>query len=183
MSLNKPTQKSLPAVGTITPTEKDVAGDKMLQISATYTDKGGAAKKPLSGSDFAFVESSVFKPRMKSASEGVQVMDMGANNIAIFETGGWMAFDIDLQYVKEVVVVYGGQTAFKSSGYFVELLKDEVTGTKVSEVAVTKMIPMAENTAVIKIPPGTKSKKMVIRLRKASADETAMMAVTGIRLR
>jgi hypothetical protein len=36
---------------------------------------------------------------------------------------------------------------------------------------------------VIKIPVGTKSKKMVIRLRKADAGESAMMAITGIKLR
>jgi cytochrome c len=183
LSLNKPAAKSLPAVGTITPSAKDVEGGKLMQISATYTDKGGAGRKPLSGSDFAVVGSPDLKPRMNSGKEKVQVMDMGANNIAIMEDGGWMAFDIDMQYLTEVEVTYGGQTAFKSQGYIIEIFKDEVTGTKVNEVAVTKMTPMAQNTAVIKIPAGTKSKKMVIRLRKADAGETAMMAVTGVKLR
>jgi hypothetical protein len=140
-------------------------------------------RKPLSGSDFALVGSADLKPRMNSAKEKVQVMDMGANNIAIMEDGGWMAFDIDMQYVNEVEVVYGGQTTFKSKGYIIEVYKDEVTGSKISEVGVTTMTPMAENVAVIKIPAGTKSKKMVIRLHKADAGESTMMAVTGIKLR
>ncbi|HLO80652.1 MAG TPA: c-type cytochrome, partial [Chitinophagaceae bacterium] len=183
MSLNKPTEKSLPAQGSITPSDKDIEGGKLMQISATYTDKGGAGRKPLSGSDAAFVSSPVLKPKMNSAKEKVQIMDMGANNIAIMEDGGWLAFDIDMQYVKEVELAYGGQTAFKSQGYIIELFKDDVTGGKVGEVAVTKLTPMAQNTAVIKIPAGTRSKKMVIRLRKASSDESAMMAITGIKLR
>ncbi len=183
LSLNKPAAKSLPAVGAITPSAKDVEGGKMIQISATYTDKGGVGRKPLSGSDFAVVGSADLKPRMNIAKDKVRVMDMGANNIAIMEDGGWMAFDIDMQYVKEVEVSYGGQTGFKSQGYIIEVFKDEVTGAKVGEVGVTKMTPMAENSAVVKIPAGTRSKRMVIRLRKADAGESAVMAVTGIKLR
>jgi glucose/arabinose dehydrogenase/cytochrome c551/c552/type 1 glutamine amidotransferase len=181
LSLNKPAEKSLPAQGNITPTEGSVG--KLMQISATYTDKGGAGRKPLSSSDFAFLESPLLKPKMNTGKDKVQIMDVGANNIAIMEDGGWMAFDVDLQYVKEIEVSYGGQSAFKSQGYIIEIFKDDVTGTKVTEVAVKEMKPNAANTISLKVPAGIKSKKMVVKLRKASADETSMMVITGLTLK
>jgi cytochrome c len=181
LSLNKPAEKSLPAQGNIVPAEGSVG--KLMQISATYTDKGGTGRKPLSGSDYAFLESPVLKPKMNTGKDKVQIMDMGANNIAVMEDGGWLAFDIDLQYVKEIEVSYGGQSAFKSQGYIIEIFKDDVTGTKVTEVAVKEIKPNAANTIAVKIPAGTKSKKMVVKLRKASADESTMMVVTGLTLK
>jgi glucose/arabinose dehydrogenase/cytochrome c551/c552 len=181
LSLNKPAEKSLPAQGSITPADGSVG--KLMQISATYTDKGGAGRKPLSGSDFAFLESPLLKPKMNTGKDKVQIMDMGANNIAVMEDGGWIAFDMDLQYVKEIEVSYGGQSAFKSQGYIIEVFKDDVTGTKVTEVAVKEMKPNTANTILLKVPAGTKTKKMVLKLRKASSDESTMMVITGVQLR
>jgi glucose/arabinose dehydrogenase/cytochrome c551/c552/type 1 glutamine amidotransferase len=57
MSLNRPAQKSLPVEGSITPTEKDVQGGKLMQISATYLDKGGVNRKPLTGSNSVVIKS------------------------------------------------------------------------------------------------------------------------------
>lgn len=56
LSLAKPMQKSLPVSGSITPSDKEVAGGKTIQITATYTDKGGVKRKPLSGVDVLYIE-------------------------------------------------------------------------------------------------------------------------------
>jgi glucose/arabinose dehydrogenase/cytochrome c551/c552 len=56
LSLGKPQAKSLPAQGTITPTAKDIEGGKRMMITATYTDKGGQGRKPLSSSDAAVIK-------------------------------------------------------------------------------------------------------------------------------
>jgi len=49
-------EKSLPVSGSITPVDKDVTGGKTIQITATYTDKGGIKRKPLSGVDVLYIE-------------------------------------------------------------------------------------------------------------------------------
>jgi cytochrome c551/c552 len=56
MSLSKPEQKTLPAEGSVTPTEKDVQGGKLMQISATYLDKGGVNRKALTGSNSVIIK-------------------------------------------------------------------------------------------------------------------------------
>jgi hypothetical protein len=45
------------------------------------------------------------------------------------------------------------------------------------------MKPGAANSITLKVPAGIKSKKMVVKLRKASADESTMMVITGLQLR
>jgi cytochrome c551/c552 len=51
LSLKQDAEKSLPANGAITATEKEAKGGRLMQITATYTDKGSKKAKPLTGGD------------------------------------------------------------------------------------------------------------------------------------
>lgn len=51
LSLKQDAEKSLPANGSVTATEKEAKGGRLMQITATYTDKGTKKAKPLTGGD------------------------------------------------------------------------------------------------------------------------------------
>ena len=51
LTLKPDATKSLPAIGSITATDKEAKGGRLMQITATYTDKGGKNAKPLTGGD------------------------------------------------------------------------------------------------------------------------------------
>ena len=51
LTLKPDATKSLPPNGSITATDKEAKGGRLMQITATYTDKGGKKAKPLTGGD------------------------------------------------------------------------------------------------------------------------------------
>ena len=72
---------------------------------------------------------------------------------------------------------------FASEGDRLLIVSESEIFGSVTEVAVKEMKPNAANSITLKVPAGTKSKKMVVKLRKASADETSMMVITGLQLK
>jgi len=183
MSLNRSTEKSLPAEGSIVPTAKDVEGGRTLQISATYTDQGAPGRKPMSGADAVYIAGPTLRFKSNVGLDGISLFDMGPNTFAVAMTGGWIAFELDLQYVRQMEFLYTSQTAFTSKGYILELLKEDVNGTKIAEAQITTVKPMGENRLTLSIPAGTKTNKVVVRLRKADEKESGMIALTSVGLK
>lgn len=182
LGLSKPQVKSLPAQGTITPSEKDVDGGKTMQITASYTDKGGAGRKPQTGVQAVFLGGPVLTANSIAEQQGINVMEFGGRQF-MMPTGasGWMAFRADLSGIKTLEFGYSGQGAIKK-GVKIEVFAEEVTGTKIGEVMVEKMVAMQDNRVSMAVPAGTKTKRFVVKLTKMEGEE-ATVVLTAILLK
>jgi glucose/arabinose dehydrogenase/cytochrome c551/c552/type 1 glutamine amidotransferase len=182
LSLNKPAAKSLPAQGSIVPTEKDVEGGKTMQITASYTDKGGAGRKPQTGVEAVYLGGPVLTAAAITDKQDINVMEYGGRKL-IMATGasGWVAFDVNLSGIKAMDIMYGGQGTI-TKGYLVELFDGSVTGKKLGEVKIDKMVGQQENKVSIDVPPGTSTKRIVLKITKLEG-ETAIVVLMGATLK
>ena len=182
MSLSKPQVKSLPAQGSVTPTAKDVEGGKTMQLSASYTDKGGPGRKPQTGYEAVFLGGPVLTPKSISDKQDINVMEFSGRQFMIpTASSGWAAFDVDLTGIKAMDVGYSGQGKV-STGVLLEVFAESVTGKKIGEVRITSMVAMQSNTVTIPVTPGTRTRRIVLKMTKADG-ETSTVVVTDISLR
>lgn len=181
MSLSKPQAKSLPAQGSITPTAKDVEGGKTMQITASYTDKGGAGRKPQTGVEAVFLSGPVLTPASIADKSNINVMEFGGRQFMI-ATGepAWMAFDVDAGSVKSLQVAYSGQGKI-SSGLLIEVFAESIGGVKLGEAEFRTLVEMQGNTVNIPLKGGTRTKRIVLKITKRTG-ETANVALTEITL-
>ncbi|MFT4016783.1 MAG: ThuA domain-containing protein [Agriterribacter sp.] len=125
-------KKSLPPSGTIP--VKETKEHEALLISATYTDKGGDAVKPLLGSSGTVLQSS------KITFEDVKNMDQftkmsygGAQIMMLPAAQGWFSIDsIDLQGVNGAELAVGSMGPRKGA-YIIELRLNAPDGKKLAE--------------------------------------------------
>jgi glucose/arabinose dehydrogenase/cytochrome c551/c552 len=175
--------KTLAPEGTITPTENDVSGGKAMQISATYTDRGGPGIKSLTGGNVAIINSPVLSPGDNTKLDGVNVMGFGGRKFAIISgTSGVIEFgNVNLTGIKAIEINYASQSPL-TKGYIVEAYEGSVDGKKIGEVAIANTGAGQGGKAVIKAAGPLTGRGIVFRIRKADPAETVVMAVTGIRL-
>ncbi|MBX3252622.1 MAG: ThuA domain-containing protein [Chitinophagaceae bacterium] len=137
-------KKSLPAAGSVP--VKAVKENEALYLSATYTDKGGASVKPLSGSSHLILRSSKLTfgavknmQEYKSGNyKGMKVM------IAPDNKPGWFSIDsIDLRGVTgaELRVDWEDDEDSPKTGYIFELRLDKPDGTKLGEAVLNGVAP------------------------------------------
>lgn len=182
LSLKGTKQPSLPPAGSITPKSDDLSGDKVLQITASYTDKGGKGIKPLTGSNVLVLGTPLLNAHDNTGLNGASVMEFGGMRFAVI-TGndGWLEFDkVNLAQIRNIEVTYLGQTKF-TKGYIVEVFENNINGKKLGEKLLTELVPMAPNKALVPIASAT-TKKIVISLKKADAAEVAPIAVMSFKL-
>lgn len=182
LGLSKPKAKSLPAQGSITPSEKDVEGGKTMQITASYTDKGGAGRKPQTGVEAVFLSGPVLTPASIVEKKDINVMEFGGRQFMV-ATGasGWMSFQVDLGGVKTLEFGYSGQGKV-SKGVRIEVFAEEVNGKKIGEVMIDKMVQMQDNRVSMTVPPGTNTNRIVVKLTKMEGEE-ATVVLTAINLK
>lgn len=182
LGLSKPQAKSLPAQGSITPSAKDVDGGKTMQITASYTDKGGAGRKPQTGVEAVFLSGPVLTPASIVQKQDINVMEFGGRQF-MMATGasGWMAFQVDLSGIKTLEFGYSGQGKI-TKGVKLEVYAEDVAGKKIGEVLIDKMVAMQDNRITMDVPPGTKTKRFVVKITKVEGEE-ATVVLTGISLK
>ncbi|HEX5024276.1 MAG TPA: ThuA domain-containing protein [Agriterribacter sp.] len=130
------TKKSLPQSGSIP--VKTVKENEALYISATYTDKGAASIKPLSGNAAAVLRSSKLTfGGVKNMKEfGTDDLDGMKVMVVPDDKAGWFSIDsIDLQGVNgaELMVGWEDDEDAPKNGYVFELRLDAPDGTKLGE--------------------------------------------------
>ncbi|TAG99634.1 MAG: PKD domain-containing protein [Sphingobacteriales bacterium] len=182
LGLSKPQAKSLPAQGSITPSAKDVDGGKTMQITASYTDKGGAGRKPQTGVEAVFLSGPVLTPASIVQKQDINVMEFGGRQF-MMATGasGWMAFQVDLSGIKSLEFGYSGQGKV-TKGVRLEVFAEEVTGKKIGEVLIDKMVAMQDNRVTMEVPTGTKTKRFVVKISKVEGEE-ATVVLTAVSLK
>jgi cytochrome c551/c552 len=182
LGLSKPQAKSLPAQGSITPSAKEVDGGKTMQITASYTDKGGAGRKPQTGVEAVFLSGPVLTPASIVQKQDINVMEFGGRQFMMAAgASGWMAFQVDLSGIKALEFGYSGQGKV-TKGVRLEVFAEDLTGKKIGEVLIDKMVAMQDNRITMDVPPGTKTKRFVVKISKVEGEE-ATVVLTAISLK
>lgn len=127
--------KSLPASGSLTPTlDKKPSDNGRLIITASYTDKGGANIKPLTGSTTLNLRSSKLNLTGASNLNGYTTMAFNGMNLLLVPTaeGSFGLSGIDLTDVASADFTTGSQQPV-AKGYVFEIRLDSPTGKKIGE--------------------------------------------------
>jgi glucose/arabinose dehydrogenase/cytochrome c551/c552 len=184
LSLSKSsTVKSLPVQGSVTPAEKDLSGGKVMQLSASYTDKGGAKIKPLTGYNSVVIRSPQLGVQENKSVNNMTVAEFGGNKFAILGQGatGWLEFDpLNLSPVSAVEIMYAMQNPL-DKGYTVELRADAPDG----ELLGTAEIPAGGKAGfnTVKMPfqfAGDRARKLYAVVRRKEG-ETQMAALSTMK--
>ena len=148
-------KKSLPAQGTIIPqaNQKPTAS---LVLSASYTDKGGANIKALTGRNSIALSANTMAFKGNEKKEGYTSMAFNGMNFMIIPASGWFAVDsIDLNGVKSISLSAGWQEAPKY-GYDIEIRLDAPDGKVIGTGSLVAPAPKAQGGAArVTITPVT----------------------------
>jgi cytochrome c551/c552 len=174
---------SLPLTGSIDPTVGNPLKDKgVFYLLASYTDKGGAGIKPITGTAGIELYNSKLPAGEYDKADGVSTYTAEGMKLLIpaASTEGWAAYkDLDLSDVNGIEVIYfTPQTP--QYGYVAEALLDNLQGAKLGEVTIGPGAkPGAPNTASISFTPITDGKQHTLYFRIKAADP-AEQAPLGI---
>lgn len=174
---------SLASSGVITATEKDAANNKVMQISASYTDKGAPGAKPLTGYAGLNLRNPVLGVHENDSVKNFTIAEFGDIKYALLSSeSGWLMFDnINLQFVTGVEISYGMQEPLKK-GYVIEFYADRPGGTKLGEAKIAAGGRPGINSIKAALQnTGDHSRKLFLIVRKADRTESATMAVTSLK--
>jgi cytochrome c551/c552 len=184
LGLNKKAAPSLPAKGSITPTEKDLGNGNQMQITATYTDKGGSGIRPQSGVGMLSLRSPVLGVEAANKLERMSIFEFGGRKLGVLsDNSGSATFnDVSLKHVKALELNYGMQ-AVPDYAFIISWHVNDVNGAKLGEVKighdtdpkVTKLKVSLQN-----VPEGNFN--LVMKVEKTNSKETQNVAVINFRL-
>lgn len=146
---------SLPQKGIIP--VKEVKDNEALYISASYTDKGSATIKPLSGSDLYVLKSSKLNFNNVSNMEGFSSISMNGAKYMVVPTDkqGWFSIDsLDLVGVNgaELTILWQENSDSPRSAFTFELRLGTPDGQKIAEGAFDKaLVKEKQNRALLKL--------------------------------
>ncbi len=146
---------SLTPSGSLKPTlNKKPSDNGMLIITASYTDKGGANTKPLTGTSTLRLRSSKLDLAKAKNLEGFTTMAFGGMNLLLLPNaaGSFSLGSIDLTSVGAAEFMVGSQQPM-AKGYTFEVRLDRVDGKKIGEASSTsgKKIPGGMNAGMFTI--------------------------------
>jgi cytochrome c len=145
-------KKSLPASGSITP-PADTKLNTSLILSASYTDKGGANIKALTGRNSVVLRGNSITFTGKEAVEGFSPISFnGTNYLMIPLSDGWFAVDnIDLIGVKSINLFAGWQVA-PAFGFDFEIKLDAPDGKTLGKGSLIPPADKKSNQGMVHIP-------------------------------
>jgi len=184
LGLNKKEVASLPAKGTITPTEKDMGRANIMQITATYTDKGGKGLRPQSGVGNLILKSPVLGMGENSALEKVTVAEMGGRKIAVSsdQTGLVRFNDVNLQHVTSLEMSYILR-AIPDYGYIISWHVDKANGPSLGEVKIGRDTDPKTTKVVVPLHDVPNGKfNLVMKIVKEDAKEAKFLGIGSLRL-
>lgn len=127
--------KSLPSAGSLKPTlEKKPSDNGVLIISASYTDKGGANVKPLTGSASVRLRSAKLNLANATELSGYTTMQFNGMNLLLMPAaqGSFALKQVDLTNVTGANFTTGSQQPI-TKGYSFEIRLDSPDGRKIGE--------------------------------------------------
>lgn len=183
LGLNKKAAPSLPEKGSITPTDKDMGRSNMMQITATYTDRGGAGLRPQSGVGVLTLRAPLLSVEAANARTGITMGEMGGNKVAIINgAAGTLTFELPgLKYVNSVELAYQLPAA-PLSGYVISLFANSVDGVKLGATTIGKDAdPKVKSVKVPlqQVPAGPF--KLVVRMEKLDKAEPRQLGLSSLK--
>jgi cytochrome c551/c552 len=183
LGLNKQAAPSLPEKGSITPTDKDMGRSNMMQITATYTDRGGAGLRPQSGVGVLTLRAPLLSVEAANARTGITMGEMGGNKVAMINgAAGTLSFELPgLKYVNSVELAYQLPAA-PMSGYVISLFANSVDGVKLGETTIGKDTDLKVKSVKVplqQVPAGPF--KLVVRMEKLDKAESRQLGLSSLK--
>jgi cytochrome c551/c552 len=184
LGLNKPVAPSLPANGTIVPTAKDLGNGNLMQITATYTDKGGKGLRPQSGVGNLILRSPVINMDANNRTDKVTIAEFGGKKIAVStDNVGLVYFNqLNLYNVKAVELNYMMQ-AVPDIGYIISFHVDGANGKQLGSVKIGHDADMKSTKVAIPLQ-GVPDQpfNLVMKISKADPKESQYVGISALQL-
>jgi glucose/arabinose dehydrogenase/cytochrome c551/c552/type 1 glutamine amidotransferase len=183
LGINKKAGLTLPSKGTITPSEKDVEEKNIMQITASYTDKGGNGIRPQSGVGFLTLKSPLLEVKSNSGVEHIAMVEDGDNKIAkLSGETGFLSFDnINLKHVTSLDLEYLMKSVPKY-GYIISWHANESNGVKLGEVKLGADTDLTTNKVKVKLTNiPSQPFTLVMKITKANKQENQDFGLRSIR--
>ena len=184
LSLNKKETPSLPSSGSIVPTDSDMGPGNLMQITASYTDKGGFGIKPLSSANSVTLRSALINMPTSSAAVRVDIKNWNEHRAAFLNgDDGWLEFsDINLDGIKAIEFGYGIPQQL-DKGYVLSLYQDSPNGTKIGELKLENVkATMFSKSAVVLENVKQGGHKLFMKILRVDKAETHRLATISMRL-
>jgi glucose/arabinose dehydrogenase/cytochrome c551/c552 len=184
LGLNKPVAPSLPANGTIVPTAKDLGNGNLMQITATYTDKGGKGLRPQSGVGNLILRSPVINMDANNRTDKVTIAEFGGKKIAVStDNVGLVYFNqLNLSNVKAIELNYMMQ-AVPDIGYIISFHVDGANGKQLGSVKIGHDADMKSTKVAIPLQ-GVPDQpfNLVMKISKADPKESQYVGISALQL-
>ena len=183
LGLNKKEAPSLPAKGTISATDKEMGSGNMMQITATYTDKGGPGIRPQSGVGTLLLKSPIIGVQSANKLDNVEIASMGGNTFAMLRgIDGLLTFEnFSLKNINSIEIGYGMQ-APPDLGYIISFYVNSINGTKLGEVKIGHDVDPKSSKVIVPIKNAPSEKiNLIVKLEKADAKESKIFVLTSLR--
>jgi hypothetical protein len=155
-----------------------------MQITATYTDKGGSGIRPQSGVGVLSLRSPVLGVEAANKLDRMSIFEFGGRKLGVLsDNSGSATFnDVSLKHVKALELNYGMQ-AVPDHTFVISWHVNDANGVKLGEVKighdtdpkVTKVKVPLQN-----VPEGNFN--LVMKVEKTNSKETQNVAVINFRL-
>jgi glucose/arabinose dehydrogenase/cytochrome c551/c552/type 1 glutamine amidotransferase len=183
---NTPKVASLPVSGAINPTMGgEVKENGTLYLFASYTDKGGAGIKPITGTASVELRNPTIPAADYDKSNGISAFSVDNRKFLIPSNGGWASYrQLDLTEVSGLEFTYMVQET-PQQGYVVEAFLDDENGARLGEVTIGPgAAAKAPNKAAIRFTPITDGKlhNLYIRFKSTDATQQVQLGVVSIAL-
>jgi glucose/arabinose dehydrogenase/cytochrome c551/c552 len=184
LSLNKKEVPSLPSKGEIVVTEKDMGPGNLMQITASYTDKGGFGIKPLSAAGTVTLRSALIAMANNSAAVRVDIRNWSTHRVAFLNgDDGWLEFNsINLDGINSIEFGYGIPKQL-DKGYVLSIHQDTQNGIKIGELKLENVAGTMfakSNVSLQNVKPG--EHKLFMKIVKQDKAEVNRLAVISMRL-
>ena len=184
LGLNKKEEPSLPSKGTITPTEKDMGRGNIMQITATYTDKGGKGLRPQSGVGNLVLKSPVISVDANSSAEKVTIAEFGGRKLAVVtDQTGFLRFNnLNLSNVAALEMNYM-MRAVPDFGFVISSHVNSADGQLLGEVKIGHDADPKANKVTVplsNVPSGPFN--LVMKITKSNPKESQTVAITSMKL-
>ncbi|QEH43869.1 ThuA domain-containing protein [Chitinophaga sp. XS-30] len=180
-------EPSLPVSGTVDATAgSELKDNGFLYLMASYTDKGGAGIRPITGAANAELRNPKIQAERYAKADGAATVDISGRKLLIPTASSWASYkDLDLAEVNGIELTYFVQDV-PQYGYIVEArLDDAVNGQSLGEVKIgANAQKETAATATIRFPAWTGNDKHTLFLVFKAADpaEKAPVGIDFIKL-
>lgn len=189
LSVNKKKEATLPANGSVTATAEAMGTGNLMQITASYTDKGGTGIKPLSATNSITLRSSLINMSSNNAATRVDIKGWREHKAAFLSgEDGWLEFsNINLDGIKGLDFTYGIPQQL-DKGYIVTLFQDEPNagpGSKniLAELKMENYKGTLLSNQILdlkNVKPG--EHKLFLKIQRVNKEEGHRLAVISLRL-